>query len=98
MTNYLFAFRGTLDPDSPATQEAVWRTWFARLGEAIVDWGHRVGHCTTVRAERPAHPAPDSLTGYLVVRAESMDQATELAKGCPILPAGGSVEVGETFD
>jgi hypothetical protein len=32
--------------------------------------------------------------GYLIVSAESLDHATELAKGCPLLEReGGTVEV-----
>jgi hypothetical protein len=40
----------------------------------------------------------DPLTGYILLTADSLDSAAELAKGCPILQAGGKVEVGETFD
>jgi len=31
--------------------------------------------------------------GYSVVEAKDLDHAAELAKGCPILEVGGSVEV-----
>ena len=48
MSNYLLAFRGRLDADSPAAQEAVWAKWFQDLGPAILDTGHRVGRFTTV--------------------------------------------------
>ena len=39
-----------------------------------------------------------ALTGYSVLKADSLDAATVLAKNCPILSAGGSVEIYETFD
>jgi hypothetical protein len=39
MSNYLLAFRGRLDADSPAAQEAVWAKWFQDLGPAILDMG-----------------------------------------------------------
>ncbi len=35
------------------------------------------------------------LTGYIIVKAESLEAALELAKTNPILVAGGSVEVRE---
>lgn len=99
MSNYLLAFRGRLAADSPAAQEAAWAKWFQDLGPAIVDTGHRVGRFATVSGSGVTnggggHP----LTGYILLAANSLDSAAELAKGCPILLGGGSVEVGETFD
>lgn len=40
---------------------------------------------------------PNPVTGYMIIQAETVERAVELAKGCPILESGGSVEVGETF-
>ncbi len=40
----------------------------------------------------------DPLTGYILLTADSLDSAADLAEGCPILQAGGKVEVGGTFD
>ncbi len=34
-----------------------------------------------------------TLGGNMIVRANTLEQATELAKGCPILSMGGTVEV-----
>ncbi|MEM8893947.1 MAG: YciI family protein [Bacteroidota bacterium] len=31
--------------------------------------------------------------GNMIVRADSLEEATEMAKGCPILNAGGTVEI-----
>lgn len=99
MSNYLLIFRGRLEPESPAAQEAAWATWFQSLGSAVVDWGHRVGRFTTIGAQAPAHTGadPDPVTGYVLIEAENLEAAAEMAKGCPILQAGGHVEVGETF-
>ena len=36
-----------------------------------------------------------AIGGYSFVRAESYDDAVEIAKGCPIHFVGGSVEVRE---
>ena len=33
-----------------------------------------------------------------MISAEDLQAASELAKGCPVLSAGGSVEVYETFE
>jgi len=34
-----------------------------------------------------------TLSGNMVVKANSLEEATEIAKGCPILSMGGSVEI-----
>ena len=41
---------------------------------------------------------PNNLTGYGFVTADSMDAAIEIAKGCPILQDGGSVEVASVHE
>lgn len=38
------------------------------------------------------------LTGYSLLNADNLDAAVNMAKGCPILKSGGSVEVAETID
>jgi len=50
----------------------------------------------TVRA--PLAEAPNPVTGYSLIAADTIEAAIELAKGCPILLSGGRIEVGETFE
>ena len=38
------------------------------------------------------------LIGYTVMTADSLDEATATAGGCPQLGSGGSIEVYETFE
>jgi hypothetical protein len=37
------------------------------------------------------------LSGYSVIRADSLTAATTLTKGCPVLAGGGGVEVYEVL-
>lgn len=39
----------------------------------------------------------EKLGGLAVIKAESLDEATTLAHGCPVLEIGGSVEIREAF-
>ncbi len=41
----------------------------------------------------PYAEAKDVINGYMLIEARDLPHAVELAKGCPILEAGGSVEV-----
>jgi hypothetical protein len=79
-----------------------WVAWFKELGENghIKDPGNPLEHGgTIVRGKEktvtdgPYAEAKDVVNGYLVVEAKDLAQATELAKGCPNLAIGGSVEV-----
>ena len=43
--------------------------------------------------EGPYAEAKDLICGYTVISAESLDEATEIARGCPFLVVGGTVEI-----
>jgi hypothetical protein len=100
MANYLLVYKGGSMAETDAEREAAmaaWGGWFGSLGAAIVDAGNPLGPSTGVTASGSvADGASSALTGYSVLSADSLAAATELAKGCPVLAAGGSVEVYET--
>jgi hypothetical protein len=101
MANYVLAYTGGSVPETDAERQAVmaaWTKWFEALGAAVVDPGNPFGPSKAVApGGSVSDGAPSSLTGYSVVAADSLDAAAELAKGCPVLTASGSVEVYETF-
>ena len=39
-----------------------------------------------------------SLSGYSIINADRLDAAIALAKGCPVLSSGATIEVCETFE
>ena len=41
----------------------------------------------------PYAEAKDLVGGYVIVQADSLDEATEMAKDCPIYSTGGTTEV-----
>ena len=103
MANYLLAYHGGGMPATPEEQAqvmAAWCKWYENLGAAIVDGGNPVGQARTIATDGSVSDGGGSspVTGYTIIQADSIDAAVELAKGCPILDSGGSVEVGETFD
>ena len=40
----------------------------------------------------------EKLGGFAIIKAESLDEATTLAHGCPVLDVGGSVEIRPIFE
>jgi hypothetical protein len=102
MANYLLAYKGGSMAETDAEREAVmaaWGAWFGGLGGAVVDPGNPFGPSKAVAGDGTVSDGgPAGLTGYSVLTADSLDAATELAKGCPVLANGGTVEVYETFE
>ena len=46
-----------------------------------------------VVTDGPYVEAKDIVLGFIVIAADSLDEAARLASGCPIVEGGGSVEV-----
>ena len=101
MTNYVLAYRGGGMPETEEQQAVLgaWGTWYENLGSAVVDGGNPFGPSKSVASDgKISDGAGSRLSGYTVLRADSLDAAADLAKGCPVLTSGGEVEVYETFD
>lgn len=102
MPKFLFVYHGGAAPSTPEEGEkvmAAWGAWIGGHGAAFVDGGNPVGKSMTVgasgvRDDGGANPA----SGYSIVEAAAIDAAAEIAKGCPILESGGSVELAEIIE
>ena len=102
MANYVLAYKGGRMPGTDAerdAQMAAWGGWFQNLGASVVDAGNPFGPSKALAGDGTVSDgAPSALTGYSIVTTESLDAAATLAKGCPILANGGTLEVYETFE
>jgi hypothetical protein len=100
MANFVLAYKGGSMAETPEAQEAAmkaWMDWFGALGSAVVDGGAPFGPSTAVQSDGSKGSATAGLTGYSVLRADSLELAAKLASGCPVLGAGGTVEVYEAL-
>lgn len=63
-----------------------WSKWFESIGEKIVDPGSPLGPGKEIsRSGTKELPLGlESLTGYTVIRAESMTEAEKIAATCPM--------------
>jgi hypothetical protein len=102
MAKYLLAYRGGGMPETPEAQEqvmAAWGAWFGQLGATVADAGNPVSQAKTIAADGSVSgDGRSSLSGYSIISADSLDAAIALAKGCPVLSGGASIEVCETFE
>jgi hypothetical protein len=99
--NYLLAYTGGGMAQTEAEREAAmaaWGAWFGTLGDAIVDAGNPFGPSSAVKSDGTAGGAPATgMTGYSILKADSLAAAMELAKGCPVFANGGGVDVYEAI-
>ena len=103
MAKYLFVYHGGKHPETDAEVKRVldaWGQWFASMGAAVVDGGNPVGKSSTVNPDGSVadNGGSNPASGYSLVEAGDLDDALTKARGCPILEAGGTVEVAEALD
>ena len=100
MANYVLVYHGGAMPESPEESAKVmvaWTAWFARLGDALVDGGNPASKTRRIGADGSVSDDASGPSGYSILRADSLDAAVDLAKGCPVLAGGASIQVVETF-
>jgi hypothetical protein len=105
MAKYLLLYTGGSGmPQTEAEQKAIiddWTAWYNRLGEAVVDPGNPtspVAKSIDSHGKVSDGPVGTMVTGYTIIKADSLDAAVALARGCPVLKSNGQVSVFETFD
>lgn len=101
MANYLLVYHGGSMPESPEEGARVmqaWTGWFAAIGDALVDGGNPASQTKNIAANGSVSDVSGGPSGYSIIKADSIDAAVGIAKGCPVLQGGASIEVVETFN
>ena len=108
MSKYMFLFRGGepgLDPMSdPAGFGAymmTWKTWMEDLaktgkylgGDPLEPGGKTITGKAMKMTDGPFMEGKEVVGGYVIVEADSLDEAVMLSKNCPIYTYDGVVEV-----
>ena len=109
MKDYMFIIRGGDDVAAMKSPEEMqkhmedWGVWMGGMAEvgklvggqplerearSLVDSGTRI-------VDRPLAEGKELVGGYLIVKADSLDEATEMAKGCPGFEHNCTIEVRE---
>jgi len=93
---------GKGEAPSPARMEemyAKFNAWKEKFQDNIVDMGGKLGGGKVVTSEGatdgPFVEAKEVVGGYMIVSAESMEEAVEVARQSPGIYPGSSVEVRE---
>jgi hypothetical protein len=110
MKDFLLVFRmeySKMPKGSPEEMQALakrWMDWFGSIAaqNKLGDRGNRlvpnlgkVVKADNVVTDGPYMEIKEAIGGYTIVKSGSLEEASNLAKGCPILTEGGNVEVRE---
>jgi hypothetical protein len=88
-------------PAQMESQMAIWMNWMEGLaakdrlvsGEPLIPEGVVLRKSTKHVTDGPFIEGKDIVGGFVIVKAESLQEAIDLADGCPMFALGGTVEV-----
>ncbi len=103
---HLLVFRGAqwyqeLSPDEIQRVMSAWNDWFEGLknegkliaGSPLENTGRIVSGKAAGIADGPFVESKESIGGYFLLTVDSLEEAVAIAKRCPALPHGLTVEV-----
>ena len=107
MTEFLLLYRGservnaTLSPQQMQDYLQHFQSWIMSLTRAgkisscgpLANEGKTIVGPKAVVSDGPFAESKDLIGGYTVLTAADLDEATKIARGCPFLNVGGSVEI-----
>ena len=110
MQDFMFIFRGGSDAASLSAEEMQnhmqkWFQWVNDLrgkniyvaGEALTPTGKTISGKKALVTDGPFAESKELVGGFFVVKAASLDEAVEIAKGYPDFIFNGAVEVREVM-
>src|SRR5471030_574898 len=101
MNEFILIYRSepstnVLTPEQMKNVSQPWQDWMGSLAaqNKLANMGSRLGFDGSVlKTGGPYVEIKELIVGFSVIRANDIQEANEIAKGCPILVTGGSVEV-----
>ena len=92
-------YLGGNHPTDPKEQQAhfeKYTQWLASLGDAMISPANPLKDTTVINPDGTAVPGSTSeMSGFSVFEANSQEAVIEMAKTCPFLEIGGTLEVSE---
>jgi len=102
MPQFIIVYLGGDQPSSPEEGQqhfARYMEWLSDLGDAAVSPANPLRDTSTVNPDGSVTAGgATTMSGYTLVEADSMQAALSMAKTCPFLEIGGSLEVSELVE
>ncbi len=99
MAQYIISYLGGNQPSTPEEGQqhfAKYKEWLSSLGDSAVSPANPFKDTSTVNPDGSVTTgSTTSMSGFTIIESESMATALEVAKACPFLEIGGSLEVSE---
>ncbi len=99
MSQYIITYHGGDQPDTPEagkTHFAKYQEWLASLGKSAISPMNPIKNTSTVNPNGSVTLGSSSaMSGYTIIEAESNESALKIARACPFLEIGGTLEVSE---
>ncbi|MDO6461699.1 hypothetical protein Q4485_13395 [Granulosicoccaceae sp. 1_MG-2023] len=99
MSRYMISYFGGNPPATPDEGEQrmkAYAEWLDGLGDAAVSPANPLHDVHTIESDGTVSNRSSTLmTGYTIIETESMAAALAVAKACPFLSIGGTIEVAE---
>ncbi len=95
MPQYVITYLGGNQPSGPEEGKqhmAKYMEWISSLGENAVSPMNPFKGTHTVN---PDGTSTTKMSGFTIIKADTIDAALSIAKSCPFLDIGGSLEVSE---
>jgi hypothetical protein len=99
MPQYIITYLGGDQPSSPEEGKqhfSKYMEWLSSLGDSAISPANPLKNTSTVSPDGTVTPGgTTAMSGYTIVEVDSLDAALSIAKACPFLDIGGSLEVSE---
>lgn len=99
MAQYVLVYLGGDQPSSPEEAEkhfSKYVEWLNSIGDAVITPTIPLKNTTTVSSDGEVREGGSSaMSGFTIIKADSMEAALSIAQACPFLEIGGSLEVSE---
>jgi hypothetical protein len=99
MPQYIIVYLGGEQPSSPEEGKrhfSKYMDWLSSLGDSAVSLANPLKNTSTVNPDGTVTAGgTTTMSGYTIIEADAMQAALAIAKACPFLDIGGSLEVSE---
>jgi hypothetical protein len=102
MPQFIIVYLGGNQPSSPEEGQkhfSKYMDWLSSLGDAVMSPANALKDTCTVNPDGAVTSGgTTTMSGYTIIETDSMEAALTMARGCPFLEIGGSLEVSELME
>ena len=99
MPQYVIVYLGGDQPSSPEEGKqhmSKYSDWLSSLGDSAVSPANPLKNTSTVNPDGTVTTGgTTTMSGFTIIEVDTLDAALAVAKECPFLEIGGSLEVSE---